>query len=384
MKKFRIKALILHLVFGILAGSFSAQAIAQNNPPRKYKKIQKYLNEATYKKLAGVVAYISCPRQAEWIGTSGYANLENKQPIQKDNIFTMASIGKMYNAVAVLKLAEESKIHLDNRVENYLPVEIIENIPNAKTVTIRQLLNHTSGFVNYENDPELVRLYISGKLKLDTLSRMDVLRRYVFGRASLSAPGTKYDYCSTNYLLLAMIVDNVVEEGHSDYLQKLISKQGSVNTYYRQTPPEKNVSYYSDLNQDGIAEDITAQTFETTNWFTGDDGVYAPIEEAAHFLQDLIKGKILNQQSLHEMMTWNNEKKPDYGLGLMADKSFPYGFLVGHSGRGIGITTDLYYFPKQDITVAIFCNTGYRVGSAAYKRAYLKMRTRIVKKLFLF
>jgi len=378
------KKQITLLVAGIFAMSFYVQAIAHRNPPRKYKKIQKYLDQATRDKLTGVVIYISTPKRGEWTGTSGYANLENKQGIQKDNIFTMASIGKMYNAVAVLKLAEENKIQLDNRIENYLPFEIAENIPNAKTVTIRQLLNHTSGFVNYENDPELVRLYTSGKLKLDTLSRMDVLRRYVFGRASLSAPGTKYDYCSTNYLLLAMIVDKVVTEGHSDYLRKLISKQGSVNTYYRQTPPGRNVSYYSDLTQDGIAEDITAQTFETTNWFTGDDGVYAPIEEAAHFLQDLMKGKILNQQSLQEMMTWNNEKKPDYGLGLMADKSFPYGFLVGHSGRGIGITTDLYYFPKQDITVAIFCNTGYRVGSSAYKKAYLKMRTRIVKKLFLF
>jgi D-alanyl-D-alanine carboxypeptidase len=131
-------------------------------------------------------------------------------------------------------------------------------------------------------------------------------------------------------------------------------------------------------------EDLTAQTFETTNWFTGDDGVYAPIEEAAHFLQDLMKGKILNQETLREMMTWNNEKKPDYGLGLMADKAFPYGFLIGHSGRGIGVTNDLYYFPKQDITVAIFCNTGYRMGSRNLKKTYLKMRTKIVKKLFLF
>jgi D-alanyl-D-alanine carboxypeptidase len=106
-------------------------------------------------------------------------------------------------------------------------------------------------------------------------------------------------------------------------------KHGFSNTYYRQTPTHKNVTYYGDLNQDEVAEDVTAQTIETTNWFIGDDGVYATIEDAAHFLQDLMKGKILNQQSLKEMTTWNSDKKPDYGLGLMADKSFPYKFLIG-------------------------------------------------------
>jgi len=85
-------------------------------------------------------------------------------------------------------------------------------------------------------------------------------------------------------------------------------------------------------------------------------------------------GKILNQQSLKEMKTWNNDKKPDYGLGLMADKSFPYHILMGHSGRGIGTTTDLYYFPEQDRTVAIFCNNGIRAAAPGFKKAYFKMR----------
>ncbi|MEX0316172.1 MAG: hypothetical protein AB3N18_18475, partial [Allomuricauda sp.] len=63
---------------------------------------------------------------------------------------------------------------------------------------------------------------------------------------------------------------------------------------------------------------------------------------------------------------------------------FPYKFLMGHSGRGIGITTDLYYFPKQDMTVAIFCNSGLRSASRDYAKTYHRMRKKIIKKLFLF
>ncbi|SHG97420.1 D-alanyl-D-alanine carboxypeptidase [Chryseolinea serpens] len=378
------KRLITLGLIGLLSLAITPQGLSENGPPGKYKKIQKYLDQATRDQLAGVVVYIQSPKHDEWIITSGYANLETKTRLQRDNIFSLASIGKMYNAVAVLKLVEEGRLKLDDKIAGYLPGEIIEHLPNATEVTLRHLLRHASGFVNYENDPELVRQYISGQLKLDTLSHLDALRRYVFGKPALFKPGEKYDYSSTNYLLLAMIVDRVTPEGHSDYLRELIHQHGFSNTYYRQTPPQKNVNYYGDLNQDGVMEDLTAQTIETTNWFAGDDGVYAPIEEAAQFLQALMKGKILNEKLLKEMQTWNNARKPDYGLGLMADKSFPYGLLMGHSGRGIGVTTDLYYFLKQDMTVAIFCNTGLRGSAPEFRRAYLKMRARIVKKLFLF
>jgi D-alanyl-D-alanine carboxypeptidase len=365
---------IAALLFALL---ITISSVAQ---PGKYKKIQCYLNRATTDNLAGVVIYIRSPRYGEWTAASGYSNLESKQPINKDDVFSMGSVGKMYNAVAAMKLTEEGKFKLDDRISEYLSPEIVNGLPNGNAITIRHLMGHTSGLINYDTDPELNRLYLGGLLKLDTLSHVNALKRYVFGKKALCIPGAEYHYSSTNYLLLAMIMDRVVAEGHTQYLRKLIGHQG----YYRETPTAKNVHYYGDLNQDNILEDLTNQTFETTNWFMGDDGVYAPVEEAAHFLQDLMKGKILSDESLKAMMTWDNEKKPDYGLGLMADKSFPYGFLLGHSGRGIGTTADLYYFPKQEMTVAIFCNTGLRASAPGFKKSYLKMRARIVKKLFLF
>ncbi|HEV8514791.1 MAG TPA: serine hydrolase domain-containing protein [Cyclobacteriaceae bacterium] len=378
-----MKSFFVLLLFILVSATADAQP-STTKTPKKYRTIQKILDKATTDKLTGVVVYISHPAYGKWTVTSGYADVQTKALIQSDNIFSMGSIGKMYNAVAALKLIETDRLHLDDKIASYLSPEIIDNLPNAKEVTVRQLLAHTSGFVNYEADAELNGLYLSSLLKLDTLTYLNALRRYVFGKNALCKPGTEFHYSSTNYMLLAMIMDKIVAEGHSEYLRKLFRELNFQKTYYRQTPPDKNVKYYGDVNKDGALEDLTAQTFETTNWFIGDDGVYAPIEEAGRFLEDLANGKILNSQSWKEMTTWNNEKKPDYGLGLMADKSFPYKFLFGHSGRGIGTTTDLYYFPNQKITVAIFCNTGIRASSPEFKKSYLKMRTRIVKKLFLF
>lgn len=373
---------------GLLLVLISLTISSLNNAhaqPGKPRKIQKITNKAASEKLTGVAVLINNPQQGEWIGVAGYSNVEKKTPLHKEGIFALGSIGKMYNAVAALLLVEEGKLRLDDKISKYLSEEVITNLNDGETITIRHLLGNTSGLYNYEADPALNELYLSGKLSLDTLTHLNALRRYAYGKSATNTPGESYHYSSTNFMLLAMIMDQVTPNGHSEYLRNnLLTKNGFANTYYRQTPASKLVAHYGDLNQDGEIENLTPQTIETTNWFMGDDGIYASIEEASHFLESLMKGKILSGASLKEMTKWNDANKPDYGLGLMADKSFPYKFLMGHSGRGIGTTTDLFYFPEQNMTVAIFCNTGIRASSPEFKKAYLKMRKKIVKHLFLF
>ncbi|WP_422860689.1 serine hydrolase domain-containing protein [Flagellimonas sp. S174] len=382
MKSCKSKLITTCLI--ILSGVFIQSAISQK-PHQKFNKIQKYIDAATAEKLVGVVIYIESPKYGKWIGVSGYSNLENRTPIKKKAIFSLASIGKTYTAVAVLKLIEEGKLSLDDKIKEYLPQEIVDGIPNAQEVTIRQLLGHTSGFHNYNRHPVLNELYLTGKLRLDTLTHLNALRRYAYGVYPHTKPVGTYQYSSTNYLLLTMIMDSILPEGHEAYLRKnILASNGFSNSYYKETPPNNLVEHYGDINKDNVIENLSQQTIETTNWYSGDDGIYAPIEEAVDFLQKLMRGEILKEDTLSKMMTWNDTKKPDYGLGLMADKGIPYKFLIGHSGRGIGITTDLYYFPKQDMTAAIFCNTGLRSGTKDISEAYYKMRNKIMMKLFVF
>jgi D-alanyl-D-alanine carboxypeptidase len=350
----------------------------------KYTSLQKIIEQYTKQHLAGVAVYVKIDTLQEWIGVAGFQNKENGLELNSENIFSLGSIGKMYNAVAILKLVEDGKLSLDDLVSNYLSKDIIANLPNSDIITIKHLLSHQSGLVNYEVDTQLNELYLGGKLKLDTLSHLNTLKRYVFGKPSKFIPGSSYEYSSTNYVLLAMIVDSISLEGHTENLRKLLREHHFNNTFYRETPKNKLTQHYGDINGDAFIENLTNQTVETTNWFMGDDGIYASIGDAAHFLQALMHSILVTQKTLNQMMTWNKNDKPDYGLGLMADKGLPYKFLVGHSGRGIGSTTDLFYFPHKKMTVAIFCNTGIRQSSPIIKKEYLKMRSKIVKKLFLF
>ncbi|MEO1256307.1 MAG: serine hydrolase, partial [Bacteroidota bacterium] len=196
-------------------------------------------------------------------------------------------------------------------------------------------------------------------------------------------PGEEYHYSSTNYLLLTMIADTVLGKSHVEYFRAMLAKYKLSKTMYKQTPSNL-VNHYGDLDKDGISENLTYQTIETTNWYSGDDGFYSTISEAATFLEMLLKGEILSQESLDQMMTWDTEKKPDYGLGLEVDKGFPYRLIMGHSGSGIGMRTDLYYAPKDDMIIAIFSNSGLRSASREFAKTYYKMRTKIVLQLFVF
>jgi len=361
---------------------YGSSVQSQTKPP--FKKIQKYLDAAVEENLSGVLVYIKCPDKGIWIGAAGYSDKAQNIPIKPSDIIALASVSKVYIAVSVFKLIEQGILALEDRIAKYLPSHIIKNLPNGDIITIKQLLNHTSGLFNYEFDSTLNELYLSNRLRLDTVSHEEALERYVFGKEPLSYPGEEHHYSSTGYKLLAMIMDELLPRGHTEFVREMIRDAGMSETFYRETPTNNNIRYYGDLDKDGVQEDISDKVFETTNWFIGDDGLYSRIDEVGIFIEKLIKGKILGEEALSQMMTWNDEKNPDYGQGLFPDKSFPYKFTVGHSGRGIGSTTDVYYFPKQEITIAILSNTGLRAAASQFRRTYLKLRNRIVKKIFLF
>lgn len=346
----------------------------------KIEKLQKALDKAVAAGLVGISFYVDHPDLGSLTLNSGHADLANKIPMTSNRIFSLASVGKTYTATAMMLLAQENKIDLDGKIATYLPSEVIEGITNANQVSVRQLLNMTSGFYNYDRDPELNRLYLEGKLSLDTVSHLDILRKYAFNKPAVSQPGETVSYSSTNYVLLTMIMDRVLGYDHTEFInRKIIQPLGLKNTSYRTVDEARLTQHYGDLENDGRLEDITHMSVETTNWFKGDDGIYATAEESAIFMKSLLRGRIVNESSLGQMKQWVDK---NYGLGLMYDKALPYKEVIGHTGRGIGSTIDVHYFPRQEITISILCNTGKRVGDRKFRKAYNKLRNRIALILF--
>lgn len=369
----------------LLSAIFLSHLTYAQELPKKYRKVQRVLDKSIKNGLSGVSIYINHPKHGEWQGSSGYANMETQEPLLPRHIMSLASVGKTYAATAAVLMQEEGLLDLDQLITAYLPKEITDGIEYADQVTVRQLMNMTTGFYNYSRNAELNDLYLSGQLKLDTLSHVEALERYMFDQKPWAQPGERYNYSSTNYKLLALIMDRQLGYPHRQYYEKKIFEPlGLTNTSYRNEPKRNLAQHYGDLSNNDTLDNITSQMIETTNWFIGDDGVYSTAKEAGVFMEALNTGKIVSPASYQEMTNWIMPDDPDYGLGLMTDKQILYRQIIGHSGVAIGSTADVYYFPKQNMTMSIVSNTGKRIGAKKFKKAYNKMILKVVVKMLIF
>ncbi len=308
-------------------------------------------------------------REGLWQYAAGDAKIENHTPMQTCHLHYLQSIAKTYMAVAILKLYEEQKLNLDAPMTTYLPLTYSQYITDAEQVTIRMLLNHTSGVPEYNSEPA----YITDLLQTPdhTFTPEDYLA-YIEGKPLRFSPGTKYSYCNTNYELLALIGDAITGD-HAAYITENIFTPLALNhTYYRNEAgylnyPELYNAYW-DRHSDGIIENASQLQRNNVAALIGDDGIVATPEDAILFLKGLMEGLILSSATLDTMKTWALDSKgnPAYGLGL-DHATFGDHIAYGHSGGGIGAGCQLYYFPEQQIYLFLGINLGTVTDSPIHK-----------------
>lgn len=323
---------------------------------------QALLDKYVKKGLPGLVVLIRTPNEGLWIGSSGYARIEDKTPMSKCNIVYSASIGKTYCAVAIMQLVDQGKINLDDKINAYLSADICKKIPNGNTVTIRNLLGHTSGIPNFDENTQFIADVLNNPFSITTAD----LIKYEYGKNALFQPGEGYEYSSTGYELLALIIDNVTGENHSKYYTSHIFQPfGLNNTYYKNEKdfPKPNglVNCYFDRLGDGKIENVSIVNNYLTKVFTGSDGIMATVYDYSLFIEALMKGSLVNSNSLVQMTSWHNtyssKEKIKYGLGLYQIET-EYGYKVGHDGDAMGAGTDVHYFPEHNITIVTATNIG--------------------------
>src|SRR5476651_807500 len=149
----------------------------------------------------------------------GYADREWKQPNMADTKFEICSLTKQFTAAAILQLAEQHKLSLDDKLSAYFP-----GYPKGDVVTLHMLLNHTSGIADYTGLPGFYAKHTLPLTK-DSVIALFKNQPYKF------APGTKWDYSNSNYFLLGCIIEKVTKQPYDVYLYKnVIQKAGLTNT----------------------------------------------------------------------------------------------------------------------------------------------------------
>ncbi len=174
--------------------------------------IQEQADEAIEHGFDGVIVYVDQAGKSAQYFASGWHNRESKTVAKPDALFKIASISKLYDAVAVTKLVNRGWLSLDKTIADYLP-ELVGRVENADKITLRLLIQHRSGIPNFTDTPDF------WASPTDTYEKSLAL---ILDKPANFKPDEDYEYCNTNYLLLNKIMDNILGYNNFKFIQREI------------------------------------------------------------------------------------------------------------------------------------------------------------------
>lgn len=317
--------------------------------------LQAALDEAVADGLPGVVLAIR-DGDGAWEGGAGLADLGRATPIETCHRTRIASVTKTFVAVTVLQLAEEGLLDLDASLTSYLP-EVGRDIPHAEEISVRQLLDHTSGVRNFL-DVNMVLALVNEPSRTWTLRQCF---EHAAGKAEAFPPGEDWRYSNTNYLLLGWIIEAVAGAPHETVMaERLFEPLGLSDTSYVPDAFDFDgvVHGYFDLMGDGALLDSTR---DYANLCVGPDGgVVSSARDVRTFYEHLFSEQDLLQTETLAQMTprvaTGYDDFPRYGLGVESWVSDAGVEAIGHGGHEFGYRTFAYYFPTHDATFVFWVN----------------------------
>jgi CubicO group peptidase (beta-lactamase class C family) len=288
----------------------------------------------------------------------GYADLEFDIPTPDQAIYEIGSVTKQFTAAAILQLQEQGKLRLDDDITKHLP-----NYPTqSQRVTIRRLMDHTSGIKGYTELPEFEPLSMR-KLPRDTLVALVSAKPFDF------APGEAMVYNNSAYFLLGLIIEKASGMSYEEYVkQNLFARAGMPHSRYcSEREIIKNRAHGYDMGPNGL---VRAAYLDHT-WPYAAGSLCSTVSDLVAWNQALHGGRILSPASYRELITpgtLNDGTRLRYAKGLSADSLL--GRRVIYHGGGInGFLSDLKYFPDDSITIAVLVNTAGPVAPGAISRS---------------
>ena len=314
----------------------------------------------TTEAIPGIAATIEFQDGTRWTGVSGLANVARQQPVTPNTAFAVASVSKTFLAALILQLAHEGKLQIDARAYRYLPGITID-----KRITIRMLLDHTSGLGDFFLNPKIDPVLQGDRDRVWTLSQSlrFVPRRYF-------APGKGWAYSNTNYLLLGLIAerlggDSLAAQYRTRFFEGLgLSRtfyqvaekpRGRVATAYRFEGPGKKRRPIS------LADGTSIAPFRSVVTAAGGAAPLASTSgDLARWARALYGGQVLDPASTAAisadvLYTATLKAARPYGLGAQAIAIDGLATL-GHSGRLLGARAVMRYFTASGVAIAIVTN----------------------------
>ena len=334
-----------------------------NTQHPKSSELQALLDKYVKLGFPGITMVVQTPEDGKWAGAAGLSRIETRQKMELCNVFHSASVAKTYHVVAAMTLVDEGKLDLDKTIDTYLPSWVCADLANRNTTTVRQLMNHSSGIPDFIEDNDHVLDYFHNLLRRFTTEEyLD----YICGDKPDFPAGESLRYSNTNTVLLALIMDEVAGN-HADVIsEKIIRKLSLQQTYYKNEPgypaPPNAVNTYVDFKEDGKMSNSTEIERNFADMTIGHDGMLASVHDYFSFIQALMSGALVSENSLQEMMTpvWHTSAVDiGEGLGLEIVKAPMLNLTrYGHNGGSLGASNNVFYYKERDAYIVICANFG--------------------------
>jgi CubicO group peptidase (beta-lactamase class C family) len=307
----------------------------------------------------GAAVLVICNGQPVFRRGYGVTDLRTMHPIDAQTNFRLASFTKQFTAASIMLLVRDGKLHYDDHLTDIFP----EFPAYGKSITVRNLLNHTSGLPDYEdilmkqypNTPEekIPQILDGGVLKL--------LEQQTSGNF---APGSKWEYSNSGYAVLAMIVEKVSGKSFGQFLQERIFTPLKMTHTLAYEKGKNEVPHraYGHSKIDGVWQETDQSP---TSAVLGDGGIYSSLDDLARWDRALREHTLLSEEEMRPALTpvqprdgppkFPEGKPVSYGFGWFLD---PYQShkRMSHDGNTIGFRTTIQRFPGEQLTVIVLAN----------------------------
>lgn len=319
--------------------------------------------------IPGAFIALYVPGYAPYVKSIGYANVPEKAPFKLSDKFRIGSNTKTFVVTILLQLQDEHELRVDDPISKF---HIGVNVPNGNHITIRQLAEMRSGLFEAYNTPQFNALKITPQTKVapQTLVKWATMHKPLF------APGTKWNYSNTNYIILGLIIEAVTHDTLDNELNKrLLQPMGLNDTTLPATVtmPAPYATGYG-LTPNGSWADVTTEIPPALTWAAG--GMVSTVPDMKRWVKSYVTGTMNSKASQRDRLNCvptGLGKGLDFGMGIGCNNGW-----YGYTGGLPGYNTAAYYMPSKDITLIAFVNAQREQPFPGVANAIVRDITRIV------
>lgn len=345
------------------------------------QQIQQQINQEreVYKMGAIAVSYELAHDNHIYSSYSGTAKRHGGTRIEADGLFQVGSITKSFIAAIVLQLEQEGKLNISDPIGKFLP-----NYPKWRRITVRQLLNHTSGIYNYTLLPQFDHVTTTRNNHKQWTPQEIVAT--VYHRKLYFQPAQGYHYSNTNYILLGMLIQKVTQQAVKQELNRRLLRHDPLDlahSYYLPGayPHAVSVSLVNGYFENQDVTDINM------SWVGAAGALVSNSIDVVRWIKQLFTGHVLQYKQLQELKTVvsipggkplpNNSPHFAYGLGIKRIYKAGIGLIWFHVGATTGYTAIMVWVPEKQIALAVTTNAG-DLGRKKIKRIAFNLLEKLI------